>query len=102
MFLPERCWDNTGTRLLFHNAWGSLVKVIQVDTSTGSVSDVSGEDRKGAWLVLDVSSDLVVAQFAALNTSPQLVRGYHMHKLSLYLLDISVHWNCSQGKFKVH
>ena len=70
VLLPERCWDNTGTRLLFH----SLVKVVLVDTSTGSVSDVSGDDRKGAWHVLDVSCDLVVAQFSSLNTTPQLVR----------------------------
>ena len=45
-----------------------------VDITSGIVTDVSGQDRKGAWLVMDVSHDLVVAQFASLNTCPKLVR----------------------------
>jgi hypothetical protein len=44
-----------------------------VDTTTGDVSNVSGHDKRGAWLVLDVACDLVVAQFASLDTCPQLV-----------------------------
>ena len=72
---PLRCWDSSGTRLLLHNSWGSLVQVTHVDITTGTVSNVSGSNSKGAWLVLDVSYDLVVAQFASLNQCPQLVKG---------------------------
>ena len=49
-------------------------EVILVNTTTGAVSKVSGNGKKGAWVVLDVCCDLVVAQFAPLNTCPQLVR----------------------------
>ena len=103
VFLPERCWDSTGTRLLFHNNWGSLVKVTHVNTSTGSVTDVSGEDKKGAWLVLDVVCDLVVAQFTSLTTCPQLVRCGHTQKpLFTVILHYIVHWGFPYGRFKVH
>ena len=36
---------------------------------------VTGEGMKGAWSVLDISHDLVVAQFASPNMAPKLVRG---------------------------
>ncbi len=72
VFLPDRCWDTTGTRLLFHNQWGSLQEVVLVDTDTSQVFNVSG-NRKGAWLVLDVCDDIVVAQFASLNSTPAIV-----------------------------
>lgn len=55
-----------------HEQWGSVQEVTLIDTNTGSVANVSGH-RKGAWLVLDVSCDLVVAQFACLNACPALV-----------------------------
>ena len=34
---------------------------------------VTGVGEKGAWSVLDVAHDLVVAQFASPNTAPKLV-----------------------------
>ena len=72
VFLPKRCWDQAGTHLIFHNMWGSVMEVTCVDTTSGSVTNVSGPN-KGAWVVLDVFNDVVVAQFASLNTCPQLV-----------------------------
>ena len=72
MFLPGRCWDSSGTRLLLDEHWGSVREVTLIDTDSGKVTNVSGH-RKGAWHVLDVSCDLVVAQFASLNTYPDLV-----------------------------
>lgn len=49
------------------------MEVTLVDATTGTVTNVSGTGKKGAWFVLDVSCDLVVAQFASLDTCPQLV-----------------------------
>ncbi len=50
------------------------MEVTCVDVTTGTVTNVSEPTKKGAWLVLDVSHDLIVAQFASLNECPKLVR----------------------------
>ena len=58
--------------------WGSRREVTITDVETKEVKKVTAaageEERKGAWTVLDVSCDLVVAQFSDPNTPPQLVR----------------------------
>ncbi len=47
--------------------------VIIVDTQGSKVNRVIDENRRGTWTVFDVTSDLVVAQFASPSTAPQLV-----------------------------
>ena len=74
VFLPDRCWDNSGTRLLLNDQWGSFQEVLLVDTDTGKVTNVTG-DKKGAWLILDVCGDIVAAQYASPNQCPALVSG---------------------------
>jgi hypothetical protein len=77
-FFPERCWDSRGVRLVAEENWGSTREVTVTDTDAKEVKKVTTdggeEERKGAWTVLDVSCDLVVAQFSTPNTPPQLVR----------------------------
>lgn len=45
-----------------------------MDVDTGSVRNLRGEGPEGAWSIMDVSHDLVVACYASLNTAPKLVR----------------------------
>ena len=47
--------------------------VILVHTESSKVTRVVDDSRRGTWTVLDVTSDLVVAQFANPCTAPQLV-----------------------------
>lgn len=67
-------------RLLAEENWGSRREITVTDTDAKEVKKVTNaggdgeEERKGAWTVLDVSCDLVVAQFSNPNTPPQLVR----------------------------
>ena len=73
-FLPERCWDSKGERLISEENWGSERFVTCVDIGTKKVTKVtSSHDQQGAWLVLDVSHDLIVAQFSTPTSPPQLV-----------------------------
>lgn len=73
-FLPERCWDSKGVRLVSDENWGSERNVTCADIETKKVTKVtSGHNQQGAWLVLDVSHDLVVAQFSTPTSPPQLV-----------------------------
>ena len=47
-----------------------------VEVEGGTVHRMTGgEGEQGAWTVLDVSHDLIVAQFATPNTPPKLVSG---------------------------
>ena len=50
--------------------------MISVEVEGGTVHRVTGgEGEKGTWTVLDVSHNLIVAQFATPNTPPKLVSG---------------------------
>ena len=49
-------------------------KVVQVDVESGIVRSVSGEE--GAWSVMCVSHDLIVAQYASPSQTPRLVGSY--------------------------
>ena len=74
VFLPERCWDSSGVKVLNEENWGSGRVVTCVDVISKKVTKmVTGDDQKGAWTVLDVSHDLIVAQFSTPNSPPQLV-----------------------------
>ena len=54
--------------------WASERFVTCVDVGSKKVTKViDGGDRKGAWSVLDVSDDIIVATFSTPNTPPQLV-----------------------------
>ena len=70
-FLPERCWDSKGERLISEESWGSSKLVTCLDVINKKVTKVTSTG--GTWLVLDVSHDLIVAQFSTPTTPPQLV-----------------------------
>ena len=44
-----------------------------VDVESGSVRCVGGDEEKGAWSVVCVSHDLIVAQHASCSQTPRLV-----------------------------
>ena len=48
--------------------------MVQVDVESGVVRSVSGEE--GAWSVMCVSHDLIVAQHASPSRTPRLVGSY--------------------------
>ena len=76
--LPERCWDSSGDRLVHDENCASERVVMCVDTNSMKVTKVtSNTDRKGVWSVLDVSCDIIVAQFSNPNSPPQLVSFQH-------------------------
>ena len=106
-FFPERCWDSLGVRLVSEENWGCRREVTITDTDAREVKKVTataakggegeGEgERKGAWSVLDVSCDLVVAQFSSPNTPPQLVRSTNNHikrNLTVFFVCCVVCWS---------
>lgn len=72
--LPERCWDSKGQKLVHDENWGSERVVMSVDTNSKEVTKITSDpERKGVWSVLDVSCDIIVAQFSTPNSPPQLV-----------------------------
>ena len=90
VWLPEWCWDTTGQTLFCSESWGSLLvsgptvcwivcpiwqcyfqKVVQVNVESGDVRSVGGEE--GAWSVMCVSHDIIVAQHASPCQTPRLV-----------------------------
>ena len=73
---PARCWDNSGRVLVLSTQWGSFQDVTIVQTESSKVTRISDEKKKGTWVVLDVSCDLVLAQFSNPNTTPELVKGH--------------------------
>lgn len=90
-------------RLVAEENWGARREVTVTDTDAKKVKKVTtaaggeGEgERKGAWSVLDVSCDLVVAQFSSPNTPPQLVRSTNNHimrNLIIFSMCCVVHWS---------
>jgi acylaminoacyl-peptidase len=72
-WLPERCWDAAGKTIFCSENWGSHIRVVQVDVGSGEVRGVSNEE--GAWSVMCVSHDLIVAQHASLSQTPRLMVG---------------------------
>ena len=72
-FLPERCWDSRGERMINEENWASDKLVTSVDVCNKKVTKVTSAG--GTWLVMDVSHDLIVAQFSTPATPPQLVSG---------------------------
>lgn len=91
-FLPERCWDSRGERIVHDENCASERVVMCVDTNTKVVTRITSDiDRKGVWSVLDVSHDIIVAQFSTPNSPPQLVSLFffllllsHSHLLNNY------------------
>ena len=51
--------------------FNTVQRVVQVDVGSGEVRGVSNEE--GAWSVMCVSHDLIVAQHASLSQTPRLV-----------------------------
>ena len=73
-FLPERCWDSRGEKIVHAENCASERVVMCVDTNTKEVTRITSDvNRKGVWSVLDVSHDVIVAQFSTPNCPPQLV-----------------------------
>lgn len=64
---------------------GSERAVICVDTNTKEVTKVTSDvDMKGVWSVLDVSHNIIVAEFSTPNSPPQLVSFImHVYKADL-------------------
>ena len=114
-YLPERCWDSRGERVLDDENWTGERFVTCVNVGSKKVTKVIDErNRKGAWSVLDVSDDIIVAAFSTPNTPPQLVSysascrvrhcqsGFHL-SLSLSLsLTHAVHWSATGGSDHTH
>ena len=72
--LPERCWDSTGTKVVSGENWGSLKVVTCVDVVHKEVKKISAVGRKpGAWSILDVHDNIIVAGYSSPNSPPQLV-----------------------------
>lgn len=72
--LPERCWDSTGTNVVSDENWGSLKVVTCVDVVRKEVRKVSAVGHKpGAWSILDVHDNIIVAGHSTPTSPPQLV-----------------------------
>ena len=56
--------------------FNTLQRVVQVDVGSGEVRGVSNEE--GAWSVMSVSHDLIVAQHASLSQTPRLVSNHNL------------------------
>ena len=73
--LPERCWDSTGRKVVSGENWGSVKVVMCADVDNRKVTKItSATDKPGAWSVLDVSDNIIVAGYSSPTSAPQLVR----------------------------
>ena len=73
--LPERCWDSMGRKVVSDENWGSLKVVMCADVDHKKVTKITFvPDEPGAWSVLDVSDNVVVAGYSSPTSAPQLVR----------------------------
>ena len=73
--LPERCWDVTGRRVVSEENWGSMKVVMCADVDHKKVTKItSATEKLGAWSVLDVSDNIIVAGYSSPTSAPQLVR----------------------------
>lgn len=112
-YLPERCWDSRGERVLDDENWTGERFVTCVNVGSKKVTKVVDEgNRKGAWSVLDVSDDIIVAAFSTPNTPPQLVSysvvmsGIIKTVFTSLSLCVShthtVHWSATGGSDHTH
>lgn len=72
--LPERCWDSTGTKVISDENWGSLKVVTCCNVLSKEVTKVIGtKEEPGAWSVLDVCDNIIIAGYSSPTSAPQLV-----------------------------
>ncbi|XP_033098195.1 acylamino-acid-releasing enzyme-like [Anneissia japonica] len=80
--LPRKCWSSDNKRIYTHSAWRSCREIIEINVETQTVKKITsfGSDgdewmKFGAWSVLDVKDDLVLAVCGSPNIPHRLVIG---------------------------
>lgn len=69
--LPERCWTADGKGVIFHTRWRSYMKIVLVNCSDKSVTVLTS--APGAWSLLDVKNDILLASHSSPNSPPKLM-----------------------------
>ena len=61
--------------------WGSVKVVMCADVDDKKVTKITpATDKQGAWSVLDVSDNVIVAGYSSPTSAPQLVTLHEFHK----------------------
>ncbi|XP_037124119.1 acylamino-acid-releasing enzyme isoform X1 [Syngnathus acus] len=74
--LPPKCWSADSQRIIFACPQRSRKELLAVDINTGSVTSLTSTSAMGAWNLLTVERDLIVASCSSPNCPPSLRVGF--------------------------
>ncbi|XP_038047744.1 acylamino-acid-releasing enzyme-like isoform X1 [Patiria miniata] len=71
----DKCWMSDNKRLVMASFWGSKEELLVINTEKCSVTRLTSDPIFGAWTVLDIMDDIILATRCAPNRRPELVLG---------------------------
>ncbi|XP_077572655.1 acylamino-acid-releasing enzyme-like [Stigmatopora nigra] len=74
--LPPKCWSADSQRIIVDCPQRSRKELLMVDINTGSVTSLTSKSGMGAWCLLTVERDLIVASCSSPNCPPSLRVGF--------------------------
>ncbi|XP_077369658.1 acylamino-acid-releasing enzyme-like isoform X1 [Festucalex cinctus] len=74
--LPPKCWSADSQRIIVACPQRSRKELLMVDINTGSVTSLTSKSGMGAWNLLTVERDLMVASCSSPNCPPSLRVGF--------------------------
>jgi len=73
--LDETCWSEDSQRVVLSSVWRSRRELIMVHVETGAVTRLTNDLAVGAWNLLDIRKDLMLAACSSPSQPPYLVVG---------------------------
>ncbi|GFT14760.1 acylamino-acid-releasing enzyme [Nephila pilipes] len=74
-YLPSRCWTEDGKYVYFSTVWRSQTAIVCVDAYNGHIQRVEVDKDYGVCSVLDVHSNIIVAEVSSPSIEPCVVIG---------------------------
>ncbi|XP_051913168.1 acylamino-acid-releasing enzyme [Hippocampus zosterae] len=74
--LPSKCWSADSQRIIVACPQRSRKELLMVDINTGSVTSLTSKSGMGAWNLLTVERDLIVASCSSPSCPPSLRVGF--------------------------
>ncbi|XP_022101234.1 acylamino-acid-releasing enzyme-like isoform X1 [Acanthaster planci] len=71
----DKCWMSDNKRLVLASFWGSKKEILVINTDKCSVTRLTSDPKFGAWTILDIVGDVILAARSAPNRRPELVIG---------------------------
>ena len=83
--LPNRCWGDDD-RIYYDDMQKCYSQIMRINVNTGSVSCITSDTEKGAYVVLDVFEGLLLGQYTNPAHPMKIVHkppNYFMHSFAL-------------------